>query len=264
MRTRRIISFAAFLFLVLPLTLDAQDRPFLFTVTTSGAEAPGLNFHYDIGVGSRDFVFETTSGVEQRVGVQSSLGHGLTILGSAGFVMDDEETIHSGSQSIEGLVDVLQGMERKTRLAVGGGVLREAGGTAVARMRVAGGHDFDSSLLHANLLFERPFAEGRDPVDLITSVGWLRRLTPAVMLGVELLGEDLEGFWEEEEAEGGARLLLGPSLHVGGASRRWRLNICGGPVFHATTSSRTSDASRQLSSGDGTGYALTTSFGYLF
>jgi hypothetical protein len=264
MQSRRLVLPAAVLWLALPATVAAQDRPFLFSVTTSGAESPGLNFHYDVGVGSRDFVFEANSGVEQRVGVQSSLGHGLTILGSAGFVMDDEETVHTGSQSIEGLVDVLQGIERKTRLAIGGGVLHEAGGTAVARMRVAGGRDFDSSLLQANLLFERPFAEDRDPIDLITSVGWLRRLTPAVMLGVEMLGEDLEGFWEEDEAEGGARLLVGPSLHVGGASRRWRFNIGGGPVFHATKSSRSSDAGRQLSGGDGTGYALTTSFGYLF
>ena len=41
-----------------------------------------------------------------------------------------------------------------------------------------------------------------------------------ISLGVEAIGEDLEGFWEEEEAEGGARLLMGPSLRISPAGRR--------------------------------------------
>ena len=50
-------------------------------------------------------------------------------------------------------------------------------------------------------------------------------LTPTTQIGLELLGEDLEGLWEREEAEGGARLLAGPSFGAElGGGFRLRLN----------------------------------------
>jgi hypothetical protein len=43
---------------------------------------------------------------------------------------------------------------------------------------------------------------------MLTTIGWARRITPAVSLGVEAIGEDLEGFWEHAEAE------VLPSTHL--------------------------------------------------
>lgn len=243
----------------------AQDRPFLFTVTTDGAAARRANVHYDVGVGQREFVFEGQRGVEQQVGLQLALGRGLTLLGSAGFVLDDSGRSAAGAQSAEALLDLVRGPGRATRVAIGGGVLHEREGTNVLRVRVAGGRRFSSSQVHANVLFERPLAGDRDALDLITTVGWMRPVTRAAMIGIEAIGQDLEGFWEADEAEGGARLLIGPSLHVGGDARRWRLTIGGGPVLHATRSARASDAARQLpSGGTGTGYIARMSLGYVF
>ena len=65
-------------------------------------------------------------------------------------------------------------------------------------------------------------------------------------LGVEAIGEDLEGFWEADEAEGGARLLVGPSLHVSPHKQRWQLIATGGPLFHPTDTGRSSSAFRDL------------------
>jgi hypothetical protein len=45
-------------------------------------------------------------------------------------------------------------------------------------------------------------------------VGVSKNLWRPVYVGVEMIGEDLEGFWEPNEAEGGARLLIGPSMRV--------------------------------------------------
>ena len=79
--------------------------------------------------------------------------------------------------------------------------------------RVAIGRTFARSSLFGNLRFERPLTTGRDAADLVTTVGWMRRVGPALNVGVEAVGEDLEGLWEADEAEGGAKLFAGPSLH---------------------------------------------------
>ena len=73
-----------------------------------------------------------------------------------------------------------------------------------------------------------------------------RKLPHGVSLGVEAVGEDLEGFWEAEEAEGGARLLAGPSLHISPASHRWQFTATGGPMFHPADTGRASGALRDL------------------
>ena len=74
--------------------------------------------------------------------------------------------------------------------------------------------------------------QGRDAVDFITTAGWAWRATKALAVGVEGLAQDLEGFWDPQQAEGGARILIGPSPHVASAGRRWQLTTTGGPIFH--------------------------------
>jgi hypothetical protein len=112
--------------------------------------------------------------------------------------------------------------------------------------RIVGGRESEAWRLHGNLLFQKPLASDRDAVDLITTVGWARKLTPAVALGVEGVGEDLEGFWDAEEAEGGARVLIGPSLHIAPVGRVWQVTATGGPAFHPSDTGRSSSALRDL------------------
>jgi hypothetical protein len=85
-----------------------------------------------------------------------------------------------------------------------------------------------------------------------------------VHVGLELIGEDLEGFWEQDEAEGGARLLAGPSIRIAPRSQRWQASIAGGPVVHATRSSVRSGATRSLPVGNRDGYAVRASLTYGF
>jgi hypothetical protein len=122
----------------------------------------------------------------------------------------------------------------------------ESAGINVLLGRVAAGRSFDAWRLDGNALFERPFSVGRDTVDLITTVGMSRRVLPALHAGIEVIGEDLEGFWEANEAEGGARLLIGPSIRIAPPSQRWQLGVAGGPMIHATQSSRSIPAGRGL------------------
>jgi hypothetical protein len=220
----------------------AQERPFLFSVTTAEETKPAIRFDYDVGVGERAFQSDTANQPEQRIGVQASYGR-LTFLGRFGIA--EVGSSYQSSQSGEALYSFL-GAARPIALAAGGGVLHEADGVNVLLARVVAGRSTNASTLYCNLLFQKPLASDRDAVDLITSVGWARKLPHGVSLGVEGIGEDLEGFWDPEEAEGGARLLAGPSLHISPAGHRWQMIATGGPVFHPSDTGRTSGALRDL------------------
>jgi hypothetical protein len=242
----------------------AQDRPFVFSVTTApDASRQPVLFSYDVGVGESAFRSnDTGNGPEQRFVAQASFGR-WTLLGHAGLSTISGST--RGWQQGELLYSVLQQQSAGLNLAVGGGILHEAGGVNVLVARAAVGRNFDAWRLHGNLVLQAPLSGNRDEVDMMTSLGWSRRVTRSVALGVEAIGEDLEGFWESEEAEGGARLLVGPSLHVAPPGRHWQLSVAGGPTFHPSDTGRASAALRDLPWGrDTMGYAVRTAFTYGF
>jgi hypothetical protein len=54
----------------------------------------------------------------------------------------------------------------------------------------------------------------RDNIDLISSFGYQHRLGSHLFIGIEALGQDLEDYWEPDEAEGGAKLMIGPSVNL--------------------------------------------------
>jgi hypothetical protein len=60
-------------------------------------------------------------------------------------------------------------------------------------------------------LAEVPLASDRDRVDVIVGGAYMATLRPGLRLGGELLTRDLEGLWDPQEAEGGARIAFGPS-----------------------------------------------------
>jgi hypothetical protein len=61
-------------------------------------------------------------------------------------------------------------------------------------------------------------------------------LSQSVWVGVEAVGSDLEGFFDDAEAEGGATVLVGPSIAVA-ISEHCRLVVGGGPVIRASSTS---------------------------
>src|SRR5262245_34602537 len=159
----------------------AQDRPFLFSVATASSEAkPAVRFDYDVGIGEHAFQSDTENQPEQRIGFQASRGR-LTLLGRLGIA--EVGSSYQSSQSGEALFSFLQ-PGGGLALAAGAGVLHEAGGVNVLLARVVAGRTTDATWLHGNLLFQKPMSSGRDAVDLITSVGWARRVSRSVSLGV--------------------------------------------------------------------------------
>jgi len=220
---------------------SAQDRPFVFSVTTAApADRPQARVDVDFGFGEQAFRASSANGPEQRIGVHASAGR-WTFLGRLGRASIDSQ-VETSQQG-----EVLFALRATaTSIAAGGGLLHEADGTNVLLARVAAGRNTKGWRADGNVLFQKPLEEGRDALDMIVSGGWGRKIGRANLLGIEGIGEDLEGFWEKEEAEGGARLLLGPSWHLAPPGRRWQLSLVGGPVFLATTSGRANDALRAL------------------
>jgi hypothetical protein len=248
---------------VVPSFASAQDRPFVFSLTTTtDASVSQLRADYELGVGEHVFHQQTSNGPEQRFGIQASVGR-ITFVGHVG-VASGRDTFQM-SQQAETLVSLISPGASRLAVAGGGGILHEAGGTNVLLARVVAGYHGVSNQLNGNLVFQKPLASGRDAVDVITSLGWSARLTPLWSLGVEAVGEDLEGFWDAQEAEGGARLLVGPSIHLTPPAKRWQLSVAGGPVFHPTVSARASDAIRDLPPiAAARDFAIRTTFAYKF
>src|SRR5206468_7178468 len=109
-------------------------------------------------------------------------------------------------------------------------------GTDVLLARVVARREASVWRLHGDVVLQKPLSAARDGVDLMTTVGWAVRIADRVAVGIGGLAEDLEGFWDALEAEGGTRVLIGPSLHIAPAGRRWQLTATGGPIFHPTRS----------------------------
>jgi hypothetical protein len=237
----------------------AQDRPFVFSLTTAPDTSKSqVLVDYAVGVGEHTFHTDAENGPEQRVGLQASLGR-WTVLGQFGVATAAGN--YQTSQQGELLYSFLTQGTHGITLSAGGGLLHEADGVDVVLGRVVAGRDYEAWRLHGNLVFQRALAPNRDALDLITTIGWARRVSDAVSMGVEGIGEDLEGFWDPTEAEGGARILIGPSIHIGPRGRAWQLSAAGGPTLHPSDTGRSSGAVRDLPpTNRPNGYALRVTF----
>jgi len=117
-------------------------------------------------------------------------------------------------------------------IAAGGGVREEWDGRRVFLGRVIGGSDLAHGRLQGSLVVERVVSSAvtHDAADFLTTIGWARPLVSGISFGVEGVGQDLEGLWNPAEADGGAKLLVGPSLHAQSAGGNWSASITAGPV----------------------------------
>jgi len=251
------LGFSLCLLLAFVAPAAAQDRPFLLSVAATPApEGPALRVDYDLGAGEQMFQSSEAIQPEQRIGVHASQGR-LTLLGRVGLV--SEGSAYQSAQSGELLVSLTDPRRKGLAVAAGGGVLHEAEGTMVLLIRSTVAHESPTWRLHGNVLLQKPFDPQRDAIDLIASVGWAVRITPSFAVGLEGIAEDVEGFWEADEAEGGARLLAGPSIHIAPHGRRWQVNATGGPTLHSADTGRSSGAIRDLPpTSRRVGYAVKT------
>jgi hypothetical protein len=234
--------------LFVPLLVSgAQTSPFLFGATP---RFPNSQSVIALDAGYNERAFEPVAGErwEPRASAFVTLTPWLAAHGQIGAANTlDQRTRVSEQMELMATPWQSGSMSLGTNI----GMRHEYSGANVALARVVGARVTQRAAVAADVLFEHPFVSRRDAVDVVTTVGAMRALTSRVWLGVEAVGSDLEGFFDTEEAEGGATLLVGPTVAVA-VSDKWRLVVGGGPVIRATTSATRPD---QPSSG----YVVRTS-----
>jgi hypothetical protein len=239
--------------IIIPSAIYAQDRPFLFTYTPENYMTNQAFLRYEAAYGEKTFEPIGVDDFEQNVGLQASLGKYFMVLDHTGLAFTHSTT--KLSQQTEVLGNILNTNNNETiDFSAGAGFLHEYDGTNVLISRVIIGRHFSSSELYGNLLFEHAFSSDRDPVDMMTSIGYSYKLMSDLNIGVEAVGQDLEGFWDTEEAEGGATVYLGPDLNFEISEIPLNVTVGGGEIIHATHSSRTSEAMRALPIVSGNGF----------
>lgn len=243
-----------------PFAIKGEEaaQPFLFSINTLTVENPSWNIHYSGSYGERTTGQFGYDGLGQQFGVKGYLGSRFTLYATVAIGFANGGGVTSAEQA-EVIRDLIGGKEISGfRLGAGLGLSRDWSNVKSALSRITASFDRTNWRLAANLRFEKAFDKTRDKLDFISSLGYQYRLTKSFYLGFEALGQDLEGFWEEEEAEGGAKLMVGPALNFVPTHSKFSFSLSGGPVFYATRSQvLPSEAIREIGSlASGNGYTL--------
>lgn len=241
-----------------------QPQPFLFTINTLNVEARHWTVNYQGGYGQNTITPLGYDGVDQNVGVKGYLGSKFTMMASMGVGFGNKGDINT-QQQMEVLRDFIGG-NRPDGFRLGGslGYRREFNSVSVAMSRITAFYERPNWRLGANVRFEKAFALNRDDIDVISSIGIHRQVSGSLFAGIEAVGQDLEGFWETDEAEGGAKVLIGPSLNYVPPASRFSFTLCGGPMIYATHSMTALNdfAARELPASNG--FTMKFNVGFRF
>lgn len=233
-------------------------QPFLFSLNTLTAENPRWNIHYSGSYGERTNGQFGYDGLGQQFSVKGYLGSRFTLYATAAIGFANSGGVTSAEQA-EVIRDLIGGKGiTGFRLGAGLGLSRDWSNTGSAISRITASFDRTNWRMAGNLRFEKAFDQSRDKLDFITSFGYQHRVSNVLYLGIEALGQDLEGFWEKDEAEGGAKVMIGPSINLEPNHSKLSFSISGGPVFYATRSQVIpSEAIREIGSvASGNGYTI--------
>jgi len=197
--------------------VTAAEHPFTFLVDPSTPSAGVFEAGYAIGLGSGVSADRPIPVVLQNQGVSNAFSLGYGVTGWLEPVVNLDVTVNTTTQqtTLNGFAGAkfqLTHPDSPWRAAVLAGGLREGWSNAWgAWMRASGSFSTGPFLAEANAYVEHVFAPGRDAVDYMGMLGVSYRVVPFLRVGAEYVGQDLEGL-VDPEAEGGARMGLGPDL----------------------------------------------------
>lgn len=229
----------------------------VFVSLTSSAFPQALPLIFTFGVPERataSATFRVATEVDERAlplwsGNQTDLGAGVSLGGPRWTVrsMTSLTTVpidHHDRPAFQ-QVDVVRPLVAAASLSVagGGGVRQTWDGTQVLLGRLLAAMPLGVGRLQGSVVVERATSSPlkRDSADVITSVGWARPVGSRLSLGVEGIGHDLEGLWDSAEHDGGAKLLVGPSLQVRSTNGEWGASLTAGPVYTSPSTATSGD-----------------------
>ncbi|MDB5014840.1 MAG: hypothetical protein JWQ25_3042 [Daejeonella sp.] len=234
-----------------------NTQPFLFSVNTITQENAAWSINYAGSYGDKTTNPFAFNGVDQHLAIKGYLGSRFTLFANAGLGFNRSGGTRS-TQQLEIIRDFIGGKNALGfRMGAGLGAIREWTNSKAIFSRVVAEYDSKAWKMGGNMRFEKSFDAARDKIDLISSIGIHRRVSESFFGGLEAVGEDLEGFWDEEEAEGGAKLFIGPSINYVPSNSKLAFSLSGGPIIYATKNETlVSSAPRNLNQTAGSGYTI--------
>jgi hypothetical protein len=212
-----------------PERFTAEQRPFAWVLDPSTIERGHVSLSYALGMASgqapdRPVPVEIApSTTSHQLAVSYGLTDRLAPFASATVVQGQEKG--HGASLAAGAKLQLTSTASPLRVALVGAALREgASGAGGARLSVAGSWDAGRLRVGATVHGEKVFAAGRDALDVMAMAGASYRVTRDLRLGVEYVGQDFEA----DDAEGGARHVVGPNLALDLDRGRFQLVVAGG------------------------------------
>ena len=214
----------------------AEDPFYLYQRGTFGAQGD-ISFESETAYGNRETRLLGEDAIEQAMRLRIAGADWLSFEGWGGIAMrtgaDTGEDGNNYAVAGDVFARVLNQEAHYLNLSLGLGYLYDYGETSIPRARLTLARRWGRFDLSFATLAEMPLsgeeeeeeaeAEGEaeeeeeeeeaayDEVDLMFTLAASYAVADWARLGVESVLEDTEGFWEEEEAEGGAKLLLGPT-----------------------------------------------------
>ncbi len=187
--------------------LAAGELPYLYQRTGFGS-AGLLAVEAENAAGTRDAALFGQHGVEQGLRLRYGVGDRVTAELWSGVLFAD-----GGERRTGGAFELFFGvLSAPLELTLGAGLAHDFRDDDVIRLRATASRPAGAWELSLNNLTEIPLGSERDKVDLILGSSVMRTLGGGARAGLELVGQDLEGFWDPHEAEGGARLAAGPTI----------------------------------------------------
>jgi hypothetical protein len=222
--------------------------------------------HADVGYGERVFGAVAAERLEQRIGAQVTFGGRFVALAQGGFGQRGNDAGRALSARGELLANVFARADARV-LAFGLGAGREYSSQTVALARAVAGYRAARWEAMTNLRLERAVGATpagtvkRDGLDVITTLGATHAIGNQFRAGIEGVGQDLEGLFDTTEAEGGARIMIGPTVAFAPRGTRWNVLLGAGPVLRVSSSSAVAGAVvRDLPQRNG--YLVRTSVAY--
>ena len=219
---------------------DITATPYCFQRLGSGSKG-AISTEYELGYGTRDTRFVGEKGTDQRLRLRYQLTDYLNLEATGGLLL---QTGHARSMaSVEANIELLDDLEQGIGLDIGAAYLFDYRADHVLRFRTSLSKTFGIVQLVAAGILDLPLTGDRDELDLMVSLAGAISITPWFSQGLELAAEDLEGLWEPDEAEGGARFMAGPTAFFSlGHGISAKLNVSGiyTPVSEASSKSNRS------------------------
>ena len=207
------LALAAAIFAPFDIARAEGEQPYVYQRTGDG-DSMSFTMQYEAGYGTRESRNFAQDGVEQGLRLRFQPLSFLAVEAYGGILVDTANGGSYGDEavSIELIGRALRQSKHYINMDIGAGYIYDYRDNHIPRVRLTLSRSFDKFDMSLSGLLEIPVGDaGRDEADIMVSVAGSYGITSWYRQGFEVGAEDLEGLFEPEESEGGAKFLFGPT-----------------------------------------------------